>query len=398
VNVRVIGPQRHREYIAQPMPTGPFVDLPASGFVAAAWMVAKRDMAATLRSKSFVISSVVILLLLLVSFFVASLTGAAGQLRGTGPLPTIELATTPDLTGVVGAISSVKITQVENRGDAIGLVRSGRVEAAILAPSGPGGAFEIVGDESVPSRIESALTTTPKVTLLNPPRLEEMARYFLALAFGVVYMTMGLMFGQMIATNTVVEKQTRIVEILLAAVPARAMLAGKIVGGSILAVGDTVLIVGVCFLGMQMNGLSDLLTLLTAPMWWYVAFFIVGFVMYASTFTAAGALVSRIEDLGSAAMPIMLMVMAPYVLVMALNGSPVAMSVMSYVPFTAPVAMPIQMVVGEAGTVQALISLVILLGTAALIGLGATKIYTNSVLRTGSRIKLGQALSGRGTA
>jgi ABC-2 type transport system permease protein len=290
------------------------------------------------------------------------------------------------------------VTEAFNESEALAAVRSGDADVAVLAPASAGGPPRLVGDEEVPPEVVDALTVSPEVTLLNPPRLETGMRYVLSLAFGILYLLMGTMFGQMIAQNTVVEKQTRIVEILVAAVPTRAMLVGKILGGTILAVGDTVLVVGTVYLGLRMNHLESLLTLLTAPMWWYVAFFLVGFAMFAAMFAATGALVSRTEDLGSVSTPILLLVMAPYILVIALNDSPLAMSVMSYVPFTSPVAMPVEMVLGEAGPAEGLTSLAILAATAVVITLLAARIYRRSVLQTGSRIKVSHALRGAGQA
>jgi ABC-2 type transport system permease protein len=391
-----------RTYTRVPLPTGAFAEPPAPNFVAATWLVARRDLWASLRSKSFIISTAVILLGLLAGFFVAAAVGGSG-----GPIPGLEgsgggdsedglrvAVADGDLAAIVETIPGVVAVEAGSEAEATESVRAGDVDAAVFLPQAPGGAPRVVADREAPEALVEALTTNPEVTLLDPPSMDAMARYFLSLAFGIVYLMMGAMFGQVIAQNTVVEKQTRIVEILVAAVPTRAMLAGKILGGSILAVGETLAIVAVCLVGMQMNDMTSLLATLTAPMWWYVAFFLVGFVMYAAMFSAAGALVSRIEDLGSASMPILFLVMIPYVLVIALNGSPLAMTVMSYVPFTSPVAMPVQMVLGDAGAWEAVASLAVLTVTALLIGLAATRIYENSVLQTGSRIKARQALRG----
>jgi ABC-2 type transport system permease protein len=366
-------------------------------------MVAKRDMGETLRSKSFIISTAITLVALLAGFVIASMVSGGGMLHsaglgddeGAGKDPDVVVAAGPELSDVAAAIPDTRFAPASDDEDAIAQVRAGDATVALVSPSTPGGALHLVADTEAPDDVVTSLTTYPEVTLLSPPRVSPMANYFLALAFGVVYIMMGAMFGQMIAQNTVIEKQTRIVEILLSAVPARAMLAGKILGGSILAVGETVVIVAICYVGMSMTGLSELLALLTAPMWWYVVFFLVGFVMYAAMFCAAGALVSRLEDLGSASSPILMLVMAPYILVLALNQSPLAMTIMSFVPFTAPVAMPVELVTGGAGTLDALISLGILIATTVGVALAAVRIYVNSVLQTGSRIKVRQALRRR---
>ncbi|MDR1294080.1 MAG: ABC transporter permease [Bifidobacteriaceae bacterium] len=392
--------RRHRVYSPRPLPSGPFAEPPALGFVAATWLVAKRDMIATLRSKGFIISAVTMLVAVLVAFVVVAATnGSFSALGRIGGDIEDDVEATPVAVvagaGVMGeGIEGIALIEVSSEDEAEALVRSGEVEAAVLAPADPGRSVRVMGDDDVPTDLVDALTVTPEVTLLNPPRLEEMARYWLSLVFGVLYLMMGATFGQMIAQNTVIEKQTRIVEILLAVVPARAMLAGKILGGSILAVGETVLLVAASYAGMVANHMTALLGLLTVPMWWYVAFFLVGFVMYAAMFTAAGAMVTRTEDLASASTPILLLVMAPYILVLALNGSPTAMAVMSFVPFTSPVAMPVRLVMGDAGVWQAVAALALLAAMTVLLVIASAKIYMNSVLQMGSRVRLGQALRG----
>src|SRR5699024_53118 len=111
-------------------------------------------------------------------------------------------------------------------------------------------------------------------------------------------------FGQTIAQSVVEEKQSRIVEIMLATVPARAILAGKVIGNSVLAFGQIVLIAGVVLLGGALTGSQLLLDGLGMPIVWFVVLFTVGFIMLAALYAAAAALVSRAEDLGSATSPL----------------------------------------------------------------------------------------------
>ena len=93
-------------------------------------------------------------------------------------------------------------------------------------------------------------------------------------------------------------------------------------------------------------------------------------------------------------MPITMLVMAPYFLVIFLNDNPVAMTILSYIPFSAPVAMPVRLFVGEAQWWEPLVSLVILLVSCVVAILVAAKIYENSLLRMGGRVKLSEALKG----
>jgi ABC-2 type transport system permease protein len=80
--------------------------------------------------------------------------------------------------------------------------------------------------------------------------------------------------------------------------------------------------------------------------------------------------------------------------VIVFNDNPVVMTVLSYVPFSAPVGMPVRLFVGEAQWWEPLLSLVILLASCVGAILIGAKIYENSLLRMGARVKLIEALRG----
>ena len=123
-------------------------------------------------------------------------------------------------------------------------------------------------------------------------------------------------------------------------------------------------------------------------------FFLFGFVLLAALFAAAAAMVSRQEDIGSTTMPLTMLIMAPYFLVIFFNDNPVVLAIMSYVPFSAPVGMPMRLFLGEAQWWEPLLSLAILIATCVAAILVGAQIYENSLLRMGARVKLREALRG----
>ena len=72
----------------------------------------------------------------------------------------------------------------------------------------------------------------PPVELLNPDTTDEALRYLVAIGFGVVFLLAASLFGGTIAQSVVEEKQTRVVELLISAIPVRALLAGKVIGNT----------------------------------------------------------------------------------------------------------------------------------------------------------------------
>ena len=79
---------------------------------------------------------------------------------------------------------------------------------------------------------------------------------------------------------------------------------------------------------------------------------------------------------------------------MFFNDNATVLAIMSYVPFSAPVGMPMRVFLGTAEWWEPFVSLAILLATAALAVVIGERIYRNSLLRTGPRVKLAEALQG----
>jgi ABC-2 type transport system permease protein len=86
--------------------------------------------------------------------------------------------------------------------------------------------------------------------------------------------------------------------------------------------------------------------------------------------------------------------MIPYFLVIFFNDNPTVLAIMSYVPFSAPVGMPIRVFLGTAQWWEPILSLIILVATTAAAVLVGERIYRNSLLKTGARVRLQEALQG----
>ena len=359
----------------------------ASGFSRTVWLVAEREILAKLRSKAFLISTAVVVVVCLAGALLSGFSYA----EQTRPVP---VAATADVVALVDDLPGLEVTSVADREAAVELVRAGTVAAAVVADPGPLG-YRLVGDESVPATVLLALARTPQVELLNPSGAADAGVGILvAVGFGLMFLMGASLFGATIAQSVIEEKQTRIVEILLAAVPDRALMAGKVIGNALLALAQLTLFLGIGIGSLMATGRVDIVAGLGAPVGWFACFFVLGFVLLAALFAAAGAMVSRQEDVGSTTFPLTMLIVAPYLLVIVFNDNPFALAVMSYIPFSAPVAMPVRLFQGEAGWWEPLLSLALLAAACAgAVWLGA-RIYSNSLLRMGSRVPLAEALRG----
>ncbi|MFB2585067.1 ABC transporter permease [Herbiconiux liukaitaii] len=362
------------------------------------WLVAQRELTMRLRSKSFLISTAILLLAILASIIVG------GVLSTTASAP--KVAAVAETTSVVEGVQGLEVTEVASAEEAEALVRDGTVEAAIL-PAGTGTdtetgtdagtdlGYEIVALDETPSTIVSLLSVAPPVQLLEPGENGNgFLSYLIGIAFGIVFFMSAVTFGSTIAQSVVEEKQTRVVEILLSTISARELMAGKVVGNSILAFGQIALISAMSVLGLSITGQSALLGMLGPAIAWFIVFFIFGFVLIAALYAATAALVSRQEEVASVTSPVTTLVMIPYILVIFFNSNETVMAIMSYVPFSAPIGMPLRLFLGDAAWWEPLLALVVLVATTlVIIGIGS-RIYSNSLLRLGARVKLRDALKG----
>ncbi|RKQ34206.1 ABC transporter permease [Kocuria tytonis] len=273
-------------------------------------------------------------------------------------------------------------------------VRSGEADAAVVPDPGSPSGTSVLAMTDAPTDLVQALSTSPTVELLDPNAPNPLLRYLIAFGFGIVFFLAAVTFGQQIAVSVIEEKQSRIVEILLAAVPARAMMAGKVLGNAAMAILQVGLVAVGLLLGMQING--DVLPLdgLGVPILWFVVLFSIGFVMIAALYAAAASMVSRQEDIGSTSMPVMLMIMLPYFGVIFFNSNPEALRVMSWIPFSAPVAVPLRIFLQQGAWWEHIGSLAVLVVSTALAIWLAAVIYERSILRTGKALKWREALRG----
>lgn len=354
-------------------------------------LVARREVLTRMRSKAFLAMSGVLVLVGLGATLLPNLLGGPPD-----PVPVVVVgnppATVADSQDLDGVPYFDIVEQGVSRDEAEQAVRAGEVDAALVFD---GDRVQVVGLQDPPTRVIAALSVAPEVTLLDPLGQDPQTLYFVSLAFGITFFMSAVTFGNQIAQSVVEEKQSRIVEILLSAISPRALLTGKVLGNTVLALGQVLAIAGAAIVGLLVTGEAIGLGDLGAPIAWFVAYFLVGFVMVEALFAAAASLISRAEDVGSVTAPVMMLVMVPYVLSVSVGSDEVLNRVMAWVPFSAPSAMPAYLFSGNAQWWEPIGALGLLMLTAvALIAVGE-RIYRNSLLRTGARLRWRDAITSR---
>lgn len=350
-------------------------------------IVAQREIKVRFLSKSFIISTLVTLVVMLAFVVFAP---RMGDLFDGG---TDTIAATAEHAQIVTGLPDAELVPVADDAAARQAVADETAKYALLSdPASPLG-FKVLSLRDAPTSLLQSLSISPQLELLDPNAPHPAFTFFFSFGFGLVWMMAGITFGMSIAQSVVEEKQTRIVEILLASVSSRALLTGKIIGNSIAALVQIALIAATVLLGLAINGdvlpVGDLLT----PVLVFVPLFLIGFVMVAAMYAAAAALVSRTEDLNSVVQPMMWIVMIPYFGVAFGASNPTVMTVMSYIPFSSPVAIPIQLFQGQMALWQVGISVALLIATTVAVIWLAARIYDRGLLQMGKPMKWKEALT-----
>lgn len=206
-----------------------------------------------------------------------------------------------------------------------------------------------------------------------------------------------LTYGGTVAQGVVEEKQSRVVEILLSTVSARQLLIGKVIGIGAVGLMQLVVILTVGAVTSSSAGYITLSgdTIRIAVL--CIAWFIPGYLFYAFAYAAAGALVSRIEEIGQSTTVLTMFIMISYIAaVFAMQDITAAwVPILSMIPPFSAILMPMLIAAGIATWWQIATSLVLLvLATVGMSLLGA-RIYRRSILRMGSRVPWREALAAR---
>jgi ABC-2 type transport system permease protein len=225
------------------------------------------------------------------------------------------------------------------------------------------------------------------------------------LAFGmtILIFMMIILYGTWIAMSVVEEKSSRVMEVILNAATPFQLLTGKVLGVGAVALTQYValLVTGAAAIfgqnaiaGIVLGSGGDAAALpegLTVPLLLMFGLYgVLGFLMYAVLYAAAGSLVSRQEDVNSAVMPMTLVSTAGYLVgvyasIGLLDIRAGWVEALSQVPLVSPFMMLGRITNGEVTAPEVLLSVVLLaLSIGGALWLAA-RVYAAGVLLYGQR-------------
>lgn len=198
-----------------------------------------------------------------------------------------------------------------------------------------------------------------------------------------------LIFGMQLASSVIEEKQSRIVEIIAAAIPLRHLLAGKVLGNTALAMIQLLVYLAVGLVGLSFTPYKSYVPALSGPTAWFLGFFFAGFVALACLWAVAGSLASRTEDLQATSTPLTMLMLVMFFGGVSLEGR--AQVIASYVPPVSAVVMPKRILAGGVEWWEPLLALGLLAVFAAATVWVGERLYRRALLQTGGRVSLRQA-------
>jgi ABC-2 type transport system permease protein len=228
------------------------------------------------------------------------------------------------------------------------------------------------------------------VTLQPPEKKTTDAKTLAAYAGAMLLLTTIALYGQWVLTGVVEEKSNRIVELILATVRPRHLMAGKVIGIGLLGLGQVALVGGVTAV-LFASGLFDAPTSIGADLALVLPWFALGFALYAVAYAAAGALASRQQDANSAGIAVTYTLLAAFLLgyvALASNMNGLLANLLTIFPITAPLVLPARSILIGVPLWEHVLAVTFVLATIYLLVRLAGRIYAQGLLRRGPRIDL----------
>jgi len=409
--------------------------------------VIRREYVEIVRRKSFVIGTIVAPLLM-ATFFLAPVL-----LSFFVPSQQFHLAVV-DQTGEVGAafVAALKDTLADGRAkyaatlvpatggryegareETVAGVREGALDIVVAIPAtvfDDGGAsyitkevrnFQILEDlENVLTDIvmrrrlaREGVDTERVASLTTPVRLEMsqitakggvekkdfLTEWAVVFVFVMILYASLLTWGITISRGILEEKSSRVIEVLLSSVRPRQLLFGKVIGIGLAGLTQFAVwsLAGIALTGMGgAMALSALSSVDIPPVVWlyFVGFFLLGFLLYASIFTVVGSICSNEQDAqqlqGIVTLPMIIPILTLMLIIQNPNG-PIAVA-LSFIPLFTPMIMMARVVIVAPPLWQVLLSLALLAASIHLAISFSARVFRVGILMYGKRPSLREVI------
>lgn len=247
------------------------------------------------------------------------------------------------------------------------------------------------------------LTASPESEIIKIGKDQTESFWFTYIIIFILYMAI-MMYGQMVATNVATEKSTRAMEMLITSAKPVNLIFGKVFGSGFAGLTQMIAIFGTSFVLYNLNqsywGENHVITAMfdinLDVLIFSLIFFILGYFLYSFIYGALGSLATRTEDINVSIMPVTMIFVAAFMIVMfsmsSGNIDSTLMKIVSYIPFTSPMAMLARITMGEVPMIGIIASIAILIASTIGIGYLSAKIYQMGVLLYGKTLKISELI------
>lgn len=219
----------------------------------------------------------------------------------------------------------------------------------------------------------------------------------------MIYMAL-ILYGNMVASGVAEEKSSRIMEVMVSTVKPSELMLGKIIGVGALGLLQFIIWIATGLIvttltksGILGNllGVGSLSTIPLSTILWFGLYFILGYFFYASIFAAAGALVSRVEEVSQVVTVIMMLIIVGFfaAYISFLNPNSALAVTTSMIPFTAPMVMFARIVLANPPISQVFASIAIMIASIMAGTWVSAKIYRIGILMYGKRPSIRQVFT-----
>jgi ABC-2 type transport system permease protein len=236
-------------------------------------------------------------------------------------------------------------------------------------------------------------------------RTNTLIRFLPSIMVGLLYIAL-LVSSSMLFNSLCIEKENRAIEVLMASLHPRQLLAGKTIALGLAGLAQTIAWLGAGYFLLNRGGNSlhipDGFTFPTDILVWSLLLFLGGYFLYASLMAGAGALVPRLKEAGSAntitLIPLVIGYVVGFMAPLAQAGEDLLPLVLSLFPLTAPVVMVMRLTNGAVALWQVLLSVGLTFLTALITLRAAGNIFRAQNLLSGQPFSMGRylrAMTGR---
>ncbi len=242
---------------------------------------------------------------------------------------------------------------------------------------------------------------TQRITKHGATGESGMVTFFLGYGVGIVLYMIIALYGVSVTRSVLEEKQTRIIEVLVSSLRPFQLMLGKVVGVGAVglfqfgiwgATGWAVVHYRVQLLGAfhvsadQVNAFP-LPTIGATLLAVVAAYFLLGFLLYSAMFAVVGATVTADSEAQQAQQPVMMLLLFSLLVSFAAitdPGGQLAVAT-SLIPFSSPIIMPVRVATSDVPASQLALSLAISAASSVLVVWLSARVYRIGILMYGKR-------------